>query len=315
VDRVQQRHELDATVNSPPGDEAVAELIPGESADVGPQSVLKIAPRKTHFEASADAQYFYTDNLFLADRNNQNLSADVLVSTVQAALAPTPYPLGGGQFSPRLGYRHQWFNFGLANDETLEVFDFKTKSFRTVDLDEFDFNAQTLFVDGRWKCNNWIFGMGFNFQRLLDSDEYDEFYHESAPQWEFRRIIPICPDSSLAIGYEGDYRFTDSDLPPLGVARDFNDRTDHSLVVNYAFSICPQTVLQPYYRLQYTHFTQGEERDDWLNSFGIAIHCAITRRVSLRAFFGYDMLRTNSQLAQDYDRLDAGGGVNFTIRF
>ena len=182
-------------------------------------------------------------------------------------------------------------------------------------LSEFDFNVQTLFADGRWQRGNWILGMGFDFQRLLGSDRYDQFYRECAPRWELRRIIPVSANTSLAVAYEGDYRFTDSAVPPSGVGHDFSDRTDHSLVINYGYPICPRAALLPFYRLQYTRFTQGEARDDWLNSFGLAIHCAFTRQVALRAFVSYDILRTHGQLAQNYDKFDAGGGLNLTVRF
>ena len=330
VDRVQQRRELDDSARAAIEGENVPQIVSEENSDVGPQSVIKFAPRKSYIEAFADAQYFYTDNLFLADRDRNRQEADVLVSTVQAALAPSPYPLWDGQFSPRVGYRHQWFNFGLADDESFSAFDFNTGQFVTAKLSDFDFNVQTVFADGRWRQGNWILGVGFDFQRLLDSDDYNQFYRENTPRWEARHIFPLGEKGALSIGYEGDYRFTDSDAPPLGLGNDFNDRTDHSLVIDFAHQVCPHLVLQPYYRLQYTHFVEeeptviigfpptavgGDNRNDLLNTIGLAAHCALSRNVSLRAFIAYDILQTNSQLAQDYEKLDVGGGLNLTIRF
>ena len=313
VDSVQQRRQLDQSALDQNETSAAPELFAGETSDVGPQSVVKRAPRKSLFEASADVQFFHTDNMFLADSGKQ--STEVLVSTVQFALAPTPYLLGDGQFSPRIGYRHQWFNYGLASDKSIDVFDFNTATFRTAKLSEFDFNVQTLFADARWQRGNWIFGTGFDYQRLLDSDGYDQFYRESVPRWEVRRIFRLCDSSALGIAYEGDYRFTDSDFPPLGADSDFNDRTDHSLVVNYSYALCAHAVVQPYYRFQYTRYTSGENRNDYLNTFGLALHCPVNRNIAFRAFVGYDILRTDSQIAQDYNKLDVGGGVSLIVRF
>jgi hypothetical protein len=262
----------------------------------------------------ADVQYFYTDNMFLAYTGRED--ADVLVSTVQFALAPMPYDLGGGKFTPRAGYRHQWFSFGMLSDESVTVFDFDTMSFRQAELDEFDFNAQTLFTDMRWTCGQWTAGLGFDFTRLMDSDDYNGFYRESVPRWSLHRLIPVSPQSAMLIGYEGDYRFTDVDIPPPFAGTDFNDRTDHSLVLSYTHAICPKALLQPYYRFKYTHFTRGQNRDDYLNSFGLALYCHITPQISLRAFVGYEILETSqSAFAQDYKRFDAGGGLNLAIRF
>src|ERR1700722_7930543 len=79
------------------------ELYPGEADDVGPQSVLSLKPRRTLFEGSADSQYYYTDNAFLD--HSTRVTSGMLVSTVQFALAPTPYQLGEGQYAPRIGFR------------------------------------------------------------------------------------------------------------------------------------------------------------------------------------------------------------------
>lgn len=313
MDSAQQRRELGQSAKALGDGETVPELFTGEASDVGPQSVVKFKSRKSYLELSADAQYFYTDNMFLADGGK--VGTDVLVSMVQAALAPGGYSLGEGQFAPRLGYRHEWFHYGLASSKTIDVFDFNAGDFREAKLREFDFNAQTIFTDGRWRQGNWIIGAGLDYQRLLDSDNYNQFYAEYVPRWEVRRIIPLRDASSIAIAYEGDYRFTDSDLPPSGEDSDLSDRTDHSLVLNFSHVLCAQAIVQPYYRFQYTHFTSGQQRDDYLNTIGIALHCPLTPNLSLRAFVSYDLMHTSSTFAQDYDKLDAGGGLGLTMRF
>ncbi len=313
VDTVQQRRHLEQTALAAESGEVAPEMFAGETSDVGPQSILKFKPRKTHFEAMADVQYFYTDNMFLAKDDPQ--SADVLVSAVQFALAPIPYALGDGQFAPRLGYRQEWYNFGLASDKKVEVYDFATASLRSAPLNEFDFTAQTIFAGGQWRCGNWIVDAGFDFQRLMDTDHYDQFYREAVPRWGGQRLFPLGERSTLAIGYAGDYRFTDTDLPPPALGNDFNDRTDHSLLVTYSLMLCQEAVLQPYYRFQYTHFTADENRNDYLNSFGLALYCYFTPRISARAFVGYALMNTTSTRVPDYNQFDGGGGVNLTIRF
>jgi len=313
VDSVQQRRQIEQTARSYEESESAPELYPGESSDVGPQSVLKFKPHKTYVQAMADAQYFYTDNLFLNEQGRQE--SDVLVSTAQIALAPTPYDLGGGKLAPRLGYRHQWYDFGLASNTRLTVFDLQTQTFRSARLNEFDFNAQTIFIDGRWKRENWTIEAGFDFARLMNTADYDQFYREFAPRWGVQRLFPLNETKAFSVGYEGDYRFADTALPPVTFNEDFNSRTDHSLFIAYTHTLCKHAVVQPFYRFKYTHFTAGENRDDYLNSFGLALHCFFTPQISVRAFAGYDIMNTSGSLAQDYNRLDAGGGANLSVRF
>jgi hypothetical protein len=313
VEADQQRRQMERDARSIQPGALAPELYPGEVTDIGPQSILTYKPRKTYVEAMVDGQYFYTDNMFLNEEDKQG--TDVFVATAQFALAPTPYDLWGGKLGPRIGYRHQWYMFGLLNDDTVQVFDFETLSFREMELRKFDFNAQTIFTDGRWTLGNWAFDLGFDYTRLMESDDYDQFYQEYVPRWGVQRVFPLYETGALSLGYAGDYRFADTDLPPPAFNEDFNTRTDHSLYVSFAQSLCKHAVLQPYYRFKYTRFMEGDERNDYLHSFGVAVHCFFTEQIALRAFAGYDMLETSNPVIPDYRRLDAGGGLNLTFRF
>lgn len=290
----------------------VPALYEGETSDVGPQSVVEIKPRRTWIEASADSQFFYTDNMFLADHDKQG--ADVLVSTVQAAVAPTPFAFLGGQLAPRLGYQQQWFNFGLANSGTVSSFNANTGTYQNVPLDTFDFSVSTVTGDVAWRRQNWLFTVGADGRWLLDASSYDEFYRECVPRWSLQRDFPLTQNTGIAIGYDGDYRITRTQSPPSGVGENYNDRTDHSLFIVGSWRLCRYAVLQPFYRLEYSHYT-SLTRDDFLNSFGLTLYCLLSKNIALRGYIGYDDLNTDGAFAQDYEMLNAGGGLNLFIRF
>jgi hypothetical protein len=300
VDAVQQRRQL--AESAAPSEIAAPELFPGETSDVGPQSVLRFKPRKKYFEAQADVQYFYTDNMLLTENNKE--SVDVLVSTAEVALAPDAYPLFHGLFSPRLGYHAQWFDFGLADGGNLGSTTFK--------LNDFDFNSQTAFTDAQWRYGDWIVEAGFDFRRLLTTSDYDQFYREYVPRWALRYIFDFQAAGAFALAYEGDYRITDS---PSLLSSDLLDRTDHSLLALYTVPFFNHAVLQPYYRVKYTHFTGEEERDDIIQSVGLAAYYFFTPNISLRAFIDYETLDSSEDVISEYDRFDVGGGLNLTLRF
>jgi len=318
VDSAQQRRQLESAFSFLGGTNAVPEFYEGETGDVGPQSVLQFKPRRTYIEASADEQYFFTDNVFLADQGRQH--ADVLVSTVQAALAPTPYEFAGGLLSPRAGYQHQWFNYGLANSDTVKIY----PSFNFVSLDMFDFNVSTFFGDVAWQRQNWTFTLGGDYRRLLDSGNYAEFYHEYVPRWSIRRDFSMNDSFAFSIAYEGDYRMTGTTPPffantvppnnPPVYPNTFNDRTDQSLLLVANWRLCSHAVLQPFYRLQFAHYTRIN-RDDLIHSFGLTLYCPITKQIAIRTFVSYDIANTDGFYAQDYQSLNAGGGLNLTVRF
>jgi len=314
ADPEQQRHRM-AGQSYAEGDSA-PELYPAESSDVGPQSVLKSRPRKTLFEATADAQYFYTDNMFLTEHFKHK--ADVLVSTAQIALAPTPYDLWGGSFAPRIGYRHQWFDFGLArNGDALTIFDAKTHTFRIFSPRDFDFNAQTMFMDGSWTRDNWIFDAGVDYTRLMTTGPYQEFYHEFVPRWGAQRLFPLNDNMVFSLGYAGDYRFTSAQTFFPTDANEFADRTDQILYAAYTQTLCRYAILGPYYQLKYTHFTKSPvgSRNDLLNSFGLALYCPICPNFEVRTFVEYNMRSSDNSAVPEYRQLDGGSGVNVTFLF
>ena len=136
-------------------------------------------------------------------------------------------------------------------------------------------------------------------------DDYSEFYHEFVPRWAVRRDFQLCDSVIVSVGYEGDYRFTES-TPPAAVnptspnyPDTFNDRTDQSLVLVGNWQLCRHAILQPFYRLQYSHYTQID-RDDWLNSFGLTLYCPITKQISLRTFVSYDIAEHRRILCAEF---------------
>ena len=261
----------------------VPALYDSETSDVGPQSVLQMRARRTWIQACADEQFFYTDNMFLADHGKQD--ANVLVSTVMAALAPTPYNFEGGQLAPRLGYQHQWFNYDLIGSSSLETVN--NQYFGSpAGLDVFDFNVSTVFADVSWRRQNWQFTLGADFRRLLDSGSYNEFYREYVPRLSVSRDFSLNSTAGISIGYQGDYRVTETAGPvPTGFGTDYNDRTDHGIYVVGSWRLCSHAILQPFYNFQFTHYTEIN-RDDFLNSFGLTLYCPLTKKHHAAQFRG-----------------------------
>jgi hypothetical protein len=311
VDTLDQHRQLQQTAQALDTN-SVPALYDSETSDVGPQSVLQMKARRTWIQAYADAQFFYTDNVFLADRNKQD--ANVLVSTVMAELAPTPYNFEDGQFAPRLGYQHQWFNYDLIGSSSLQIVNNQFFG-NSGGLDTFDFNVSTVFADVSWRRQNWQFTLGADFRQLLDSGSYSEFYREGVPRWSVSRDFSLTPAIGISIGYQGDYRVTETASPvPSGFGTDYNDRTDQGIYVVGSWRLCRHAILQPFYNFQYTHYT-SIDRDDLLNSFGLTLYCPLTKNITLRGFVGYDNFNTDGFYSQNYEQLAAGGGLNLSVRF
>ena len=311
VDAMQQRRQFEPAADN--GQTNAPELYSGETSDIGPQSVVRIKSPRWHFEAVADEEIFYTDNMFLSDQQEQ--SVDVAVSTIQVALVAPEQKIFGGTLTPRLGYQHQWYTYGLFDNThitTVNLVNIFQPS--QTSLDTYDFNAQTVFADAVWTRDNWAIGVGFNFQRLLDSGTYREFYREYTPNWSIEKTIELCPALSLTAGYQGDYRFTLAQNVALGTSGGANDRVDNIAFGMLNFKLCPHAILQPYYQFEESHYT-SLDRDDLLNTCGLALYLPLTKNVSLRAFYSYSRFTTDGFLVPDYQNMQGGLGATLSIEF
>lgn len=298
--------EIQSGMSLAPG-EAPPELFPGESTDVGPQSILKLKPRRRHWEASTDSQYLYTSNMLLTEAPTARTATSLLVNTVQFAMAPDAYELRGRSFSPRIGFRHQWFNYGLEDSGR--------------NLDAFDFDAQTIFLDGRYSvAENWIANLGLNYTRLLGHQpgvaDHNEFYKEWAPRWGLERYLPLGERQVIRLGYQGEYHVSEVDPVPPVLTAGRNDRLDQTFIASYTHAFNAHLIAQPFYRFQYTAYTaSGADRNDFLNTVGLALAWVFNEYASVRLFTTYDYKESDNALVADYRKFDAGGGLSLRIRF
>lgn len=311
VEQVNRLRELRRSLFDVPETMTRAPLISEEELeDVGPQYLLQFKPRRQWFEALFDVQYYYTSNFnFNEEESERNpvgeIDTGVLVSTAQFAFAPSPFRVWDGWLSPRVGYRHQWYNYGLDNTEN--------------QLNNFDFDVQTVFGEVSYQfLENWNARIGLSWTRLLNHEDvgnredYSEFYKEFVPEWEIQRYIKFNPNSLLVIGYEGNYHHTEVDPTPNAY---INDRMDHILTVSYLHQLTSSIILQPYYRFTYTDYWENGDRNDFLHSIGLVTSYHFNKWASIRLFCNYDKRESDDPFVPDYEKIDAGGGATLVFRF
>lgn len=310
ADAVKRQKELEQQLlqaTKPGGVEMEApELFQGELKDVGPQSILKVSRPSTRFEAVLDSQFFYT--------SNQNLTEDatgttLFVNTLQLAYAPDAFRTEAGPVIPRVGIRHQWFNYGLGD--------------RPATKGDVDFDLQTVFAETRWAFSqNWVAEVGVEWSRLINHfpsyTTYRQFYSEWLPRVGVTRQVSFSETRSLTFGWQLNYHLSDSPDATLSIPpapRNTNDRMDNSFLMAYTHTLNPRLTLQPYYRLMLTRFGGQTGRFDYLHSVGLSAYIALHERVSLRSFMSYEVRDSDTSAVADYSRFDLGMGLNLNVRF
>jgi hypothetical protein len=275
------------------------ELYAGENLDVGPQRILRMNPRPTYFDILFDSQFFYSDNANYAEKPAAVGSA-VFVNTVQAAVSSPVVALGPGKAAVALGLASQWYNYG--NNQ----------------LENLDFNAETLFLSGKYTIGKWQVGLGVNLTRLVNQENYDETYRELMPNLGVQRVIPINDRMFFALGDLVDYHVTE--IPStLGTALDINDRFDDIASVTFTWQATRHLLIQPYYRFQYSYYQHNTldttDRNDYLQSFGLTAAYYFNAKCSARVFYNYNRKQSSDPYAPPYLEMNGGVGLTLDLKF
>ena len=283
-------------------EQVAPELYPGEMDDVGPQFLLiptqgSEIPMHKWFEAFADTQLYYTSNALLTEKGNADTG--LMVSTFQAALNFPTFDFLGGQVAAKVGYRHQWWLYSLNDSGS--------------GLNDFDFAVSTVFLQARHTFGEqWATGLGLDYNRLLSREnEWTEFYTELVPSWYVERNFTFGEKAGLTAGLYGAYHWTHTD----DLVAHINDRLDTSFGITYSYELAPNLIAQPYYRIQWSHYTENSDRNDMYNSLGLGLNYAFGENASLRTFIGYENRNSTDTLVADYGKWDTGGGFTFSVRF
>ncbi len=275
------------------------ELYPGESTDVGPQRILRPAPRWDYFNVYFDSQVYYSDNANFAV-GPAIIASSVFVNTVQAAITPPPMTLGSGKLTPTAGAISQWYNYG--NNQMTSL----------------DFDALTFFISGRYNVNNWQTSFGVNYTRLLDQGDYHWTYEELLPVLAVQRFYPITDKLLFVAGNQIDYHFTDVPSTP-GTSTQINNRFDDIVNLGLNWQLTRQLSLQPYGRFQYSlyrHNTlQTSARTDYLYSTGVTLTYYFNQYLSLRTFFNYNFKQTDDAFSPAYHEYNGGIGGMLSFNF
>jgi len=298
-----QNNQIERQLQTPPPSIAAGtnapELYSGENADVGPQRILRVNPRHKHFDVLLDSQVFYSDNANFA-QNPYAVGSAVFVNTIQGAFTPPAIDVLGGKAAAAIGAASQWYNYG--NNQ----------------LENLDFDAQTVFLSGKYTLGKWQAGLGLNLTRLVAQENYNETYRELMPNFGVQRLLPINDRMFFSIGDLVDYHLTR--VPPaLGARTDINDRFDNIASVTFTWQATRHFIVQPFYRFQYSYYQHNApattDRNDYLQGLGVTAAYYFNPKVSVRAFYNYNYRQTDDTFTPSYHEMNGGVGATLDIKF
>ncbi|MCC5789751.1 MAG: hypothetical protein JJT75_08950 [Opitutales bacterium] len=299
------RQSLPSTLPLKDGAFRLPELYDGELEDVGPQFLLLREPPHQYFRILGDLQYIRTSNVNLSSEDE--VSSDILVATVETSFFSRPVEMFEGEAFVEIAFRAQNFDYGAFTDSG--------RMANGAVINHNDFQAYNPFVRVHWERDGWFAGVGFSYNHLRGQrPERETFYREYVPSVRFGYNHELTPRDWVVLQYEGNYRETSA--PTMGVVSDnWNNRTDQRLSVHYRKVVYDRILVQPYYMFQFTEYTGGRDRRDYLNTVGIAGSYYVSDSFSVRAFANYDKRRSTPSRTYDYTNTNAGLGLTANARF
>lgn len=349
-----RRRELQQGIQNSPiqsweEEEQAPEIIPGDRNDLGPQYLVKRKKVRRWVDLKFDTQSMYTSNMLLqADGwNHKAVDVTLLVSTAEFVFAPDPITVKGNPLIPKIGFRHQWFNYALGDNGKMFRYSGNVPQDDALGYNRFDFDSQTVFGSLDYVVSEkWFYGLKFEFTRLLghettnrlliesrndknESENYSEFYKEYAPSWTAGRFFTLTPISTLVVSYEGKLHLTDAenrndrDFLDGNNRRGINNRFDSILSLSVKQQIVPTVFAQPFFKLQYTNFNVfdhrngivDQNRDDFIFTMGSSFSWEITDWFSVNTFGSFEKRLTTADRIDEYTKYDLGGGLSANFRF
>jgi hypothetical protein len=278
----------------------VAELYAGETADTGPQYLLRpVAPKEKRWMAWTRADFSWTDNATFSATNPRasNIASwqgglDVRLLSREAA---------GGRLTVAAGGRGQIFRYGFLGGSN------KVIDFLQVDRNNFDLLGTG--ARATWQREGWLATSAVQASLLRNRSAGRTFYRELAWDAGLYRQWRTAGGSTLLAGGEVIRHWTWTDtygLLPSG----WNDRLEAALSAVWSQPVRTGLIWRSTLRLQGADYTHaGRHRRDGTGIAGTELAWSLREHLELRLYLAHERRNSNEAGVADYQRWEAGSGA------
>jgi hypothetical protein len=261
---------------------------PGD--DFGDQLILKRKEKPTPFSAYATISGNYTNNVTLQRRGGT--SDEFLLGEVGVAWAQS---LKSG-VTLDVGLRQQAFRYNKTT-----AFDFENLNLSSGVVVPIPYSGGVLFT-GR-----------YNYTRLTDAIEHDEFLTNHTLTAGLLKIFPINSAVKLSLGYSSEFAIA---TYPQAQAVNIHSA---SAGLNVAFT--RSLSAQAFYRVGYSDYTELNPLDpapvhraDWNQMVGFGLNYKLTKQVNINSTVGYAANQSNGPQFE-YSAINAAVSLGAFVKF
>jgi hypothetical protein len=251
-------------------------------ADLGEQEILRRTKTYQPFVASVAVPIYWTSNVALTNSGEQD---DLLISPV-AAVAYQPRMTRN--LSGYISVRDQQFYYSRLTDFDFGSFDTEVGLTYTVR-----------------QVYNLVLRAGYDYNRLTDKNSFDDFFSNHILVLSAELPMPITRSQQISVGMDANIS--------LGATPDLPRRHDFDTFVGYSVQLTRAFVVSASGRLAIHDYTDSD-RLDVSELVALNATYSLTRLLSASALTSFGANQSN-QSVFDYQVVNAGGTIAFTLRF
>ena len=300
---------------------------------MGDVNILGKDPTNPWFFVSVDCQAFYNSNVLYASSIGSTFGAWQIITTPEIGFAPTIQDETYKMFSPRAGFRYQFFTYAEA----------ATPPPNNPTPSSLNFDILSPYLGLGWKVDDDL-TFDFSFQPNLyegsgrNRSNYTNFLNEYPVAWQASWFHALEEIHSFAITARASYVFAFSPAQPGQPSNNQFSRTDNNLTFSWSTTPTRELSTQLYasFRLaKYTgsgsdsssgpawgtqdtpfYFTESD-RLDFQQTYGASATWTPIEYLSLRLFASWSKSTTSipEAFTGQFEAYNAGTGLNLIYRF
>jgi hypothetical protein len=260
-----------------------AEAAPSQGDDdLGQQLILKEKVKLRPFSLFGSFDSYYTTNVALT--KNNTLDDAFMVGLV------------GGSYQPRI-------TDNLYGEVTVSEQFFRYDQYDILDFDSFNAGGGLNYVLSNFY--DIALGARFNFNRLTDTQQGQEFYKEYSLTFTAQKAFVLSRAHYVYVGMLGRVNMTDPVIP---------QRNEYAIFTGYQAKLTRALDAGLYYRLSWFDYATGG-REDLNQNLSLALNYKIMDWLSVEAstYFGFN--NSNQPAFFDYEVINTGGGLSLNYKF
>ena len=305
---------------------------------MGSVNILGEQPSSSWLFLTVDCQAFYNSNVLYASSIGNTFGAWQIITTPEIGFSPTIQDETYKMFSPRAGFRYQFFSYAQAEPYPPNVANSPTATGQPYTIATQNFRIANPYISLGWRVSE---DLSFDFSAQANiytsNSPYSSsqnFLNEYPLAWQSSWFTSLEEIHSFAITARASYVFAFSPAQGTQSANNQFSRTDNNLTFSWTTTPIQELSTQVYASFRLAKYTGSDnnptqssfseigyidesDRLDFQQTYGASITWTPIEYLSLRGFVSWTKSDSSvpEPITGEFEAYNAGTGLNLIYRF